>query len=290
MSAQDNIPVLSSIQRLAGGYDAMLCDIWGVIHNGERPFEDAVLACQSFRKQGGTVVLISNSPRPGNAVALQLSQIGVPEDIYDGIVTSGDTTRHVLVERRGLPVFHLGPERDKPLLDGLELELVGLEEAAYVLCSGLYDDLTESPEDYTDMFSRMRARNLAMVCANPDIQVERGDRLIYCAGALAEAFEKRGGEVVYTGKPHRPIYEMAIARIEEARGEGVPADRILCIGDSLKTDITGAVIAGLDVVFVASALHIDGSNEEEPLSERVVNEVFSGVEHKPIAAQKTLKW
>lgn len=290
MNAQNAIPVVESIAPVAGTYDAWLCDIWGVLHNGVEPFRNAEQACCTYRKGGGTVVLISNSPRPGVSVREQLAQIGVSEEAYDGIVTSGDTTRHVLLERRDEPVFHLGPERDRPLLDGLNLQLVELEKASLVLCSGLYDDLTETPEDYADILSTMRARDLEMVCANPDIQVERGNRLIYCAGALAEAYGELGGTVIYTGKPHAPIYEMAIARVAEAKGRSVAPDRILCIGDSLKTDVAGAAAAGMDIVFVASALHIDGNHDETPLSEEALRRVFADSAAIPIAAQKRLTW
>ncbi len=290
MNAHDPIPIVQSIESVANGYDAWLCDIWGVLHNGVRRFKDAEHACRSYRKDGGTVVLISNSPRPGGAVARQLEQIGVSEEAYDAIVTSGDTTRHVLVERRDEPVFHLGPVRDQPLLEGLDLQLADFEGASLVLCSGLYDDLTETPDDYADVLSRMRDRDLEMVCANPDVQVERGNRLIYCAGALAEAYEVLGGKVIYTGKPHAPIYDMAMARVAEAKGRKVPANRILCIGDSLRTDVAGASGAGMDIVFVASALHIDGTHNEQPLSADALQRVFEGSSTRPIAAQKRLSW
>ncbi len=288
-NAQNTIPILSSIAELDGRYDAWLCDIWGVLHNGESPFADAVEACCTFRDRGSTVVLISNSPRPYGAVARQLEGIGVPQSAYDAIVTSGDMTRQVLIERKGQPFFHLGPERDKAIFQGLDVLIVDLEQAQFVLCSGLYDDLTETPDDYHELHAQFRTRELPMVCANPDLQVERGDRLIYCAGALAAEYEKLGGDVLYTGKPHRPIYDMAVVRIEEAKGSEVPRARILCIGDSIKTDIAGASAAGMDAFFVASALHIEGANDEVPLSAAVLSELFSGSAVRPVAAQKSLK-
>ena len=289
-TAQPDIPVLSSIAGLAGRYDAWLCDIWGVLHNGESPFPGAVDACQRFREGGGIVVLISNSPRPRGSVACQLVQIGVPGDSYDAIVTSGDTTRDLVSERQGEPVFHLGPERDRPLFEGLNVELDDLERAEYVLCSGLYDDLTETPGDYAELLARIRSRDLLMLCANPDLQVERGNRLIYCAGALAVAYEKLGGEVIYTGKPYKPIYQLALARIAEVKGAEVGRAEILCIGDGAKTDMAGAAAAGMDALYVASALHIDGANGDAPLDPGTVSALFRESDIKPVAAQKSLIW
>ncbi|GBE42274.1 MAG TPA: TIGR01459 family HAD-type hydrolase [Rhizobiales bacterium] len=289
-TAQHDIPVLSSIADLAGGYAVWLCDIWGVMHNGVNLFPGAVNACRRFREERGLVVLLSNSPRPNEPVARQLAEVGVPETAYDVIVTSGDATRNLMSEKPGLPVFHLGPERDKPLFEGLDVELAGLDEAEYVLLSGLYDDLTETPDDYRDLLAQIKSRDLPVICANPDLQVERGNQLIYCAGALAAAYEKLGGEVVYTGKPHKPIYDLALARIAEVRGARVRRSEILCIGDGLRTDMAGAFAARMDALFVASALHIDGANSDAPLEGSTVRALFSETGIKPIAAQKGLNW
>lgn len=284
------VPVLASIASLAGQYDVWLCDIWGVMHNGESPFRDAADACVRFRGQGGTVVMISNSPRPGGPVARQMAEIGVPEGSYDAIVTSGDTTRQVIAERSETPVFHLGPERDKPLLKGLDVRLGGLENAGYVLCSGLFDDLTETPDDYADILKEMRSRALPMVCANPDIQVERGNRLIYCAGALAAAYAELGGEVIYTGKPHAPIYDRACELVGELRSGEPTRSRMLCIGDGLKTDMAGAAAAGMDAVFIASGLHIGDAGAREGLTSQQLERVFAGMSMRPVAAMNGLRW
>jgi HAD superfamily hydrolase (TIGR01459 family) len=283
------IPILSSITELAGDYDAWLCDIWGVVHNGEQPFTDAVEACSRFRASGGVVVLISNSPRPCWAVESQLEEIGVQDNVFDAIVTSGDMTRQILIARTGHPFFHLGPERDKPIFEGLDVQIVDQEQAQFVLCSGLYDDLSETPDDYRDLLEHFIKRNLPMVCANPDLQVERGDKLIYCAGSLAAEYEKLGGEVLYTGKPHGTIYDLAVEQVGEAKVSDVPRSRILCIGDSIRTDIVGADSAGMDALFVASALHIDGANDDSPLSKEVLAELFSKSPVRPVGAQKSLK-
>lgn len=289
-TAQRDIPILSSIADLAGRYSVWLCDIWGVMHNGESPFPRAVDACRRFREERGLVVLLSNSPRPCGRVALQLAEIGVPDAAYDAIVTSGDTTRQVLIERKGQPFFHLGPERDKTTFEGLDVLIVDLEQAHFVLCSGLYDDLTETPDSYKELLAQIRGRDLPMICANPDLQVERGNRLIYCAGALAAAYEKLGGEVVYTGKPHKPIYDLALARIAEVKGAKVRRSEILCIGDGLRTDMAGASAARMDALYVASALHFDGANSDAPLEGSAVSALFSESSAKPVAAQKNLIW
>lgn len=284
------IPVLQSVSTLAKAYDVWLCDIWGVMHNGEAPFAAAGDACFRFREQGGTVILVSNSPRPYGAVSRQMAEIGVPEASFDAVVTSGDTTRQVLLQRKDQSVFHLGPARDAPLLQGLDVKLEDMENADYVLCTGLYDDLTETPENYAAMLARMRERNLQMVCANPDIQVERGNRLLYCAGALAAAYAELGGEVIYTGKPHAPIYDRACELVNEARGQETARTRILCIGDGIKTDMAGASAAGMDALFISSGLHIDRLSADTPLTQKMLETAFSGTRMRPVAAQAGLKW
>lgn len=284
------IPILASVTELPKAYDAWLCDVWGVMHNGVTPFPEAAQACARFRAQGGTVVMISNSPRPGRAVTRQMAEIGLPDETHDAIVTSGDTTRQIISERSETPVFHLGPARDKPLLEGIDVHVVDLPDAGYVLCSGLYDDLTETPDDYADLLADMRARDLPMVCANPDIQVERGDRLIYCAGALAEAYRALGGEVIYTGKPHKPIYKRGLDLIRQARGTTVGNERILCIGDGVKTDMAGAAAAGMDALYVASALHMGHSGHEQPMDGHKLSQIFADAPVKPVAAMKALAW
>ncbi len=187
------IPVLDSIEELGSRYRAWLVDIWGVMHNGHRAFPGAVAATRTFRAQGGIVVLLSNSPRPSPSVQEQLRRLGVPDDAYDATVTSGDLTRHELAKHDGAMVFHLGPERDLPIFDGLDVKLGGQEDAELVVCSGLFDDETETPEDYAELLSALAARELPMICANPDHLVERGDRLVWCAGALAALYERQGG-------------------------------------------------------------------------------------------------
>jgi HAD-superfamily class IIA hydrolase, TIGR01459 len=244
---------LESLEELDPSHDVILCDVWGVVHNGVAPFPLAVDALRRARSRGKTVVLVTNSPRPADGVIRQFATIGVARDCWDDIVTSGDVTRSLVAEGpRNL--FFLGPERDRSLVKGLDVALVDIPEAEGVLCTGLFDDETETPDDYADMLARFHARDLPFICANPDQVVERGDRIIYCAGALASAYARLGGSTRIAGKPHAPIYAEALRRVETLRG---PFDRarVVAIGDGISTDIRGALDNGLDAVFVARGIH-----------------------------------
>ena len=200
------IPFVESFATLATGYDAVLSDVWGVIHNGVAATPEACDALMRFRAKGGTVALITNAPRPGAVVTRFLDKLNVPREAYDTIVSSGDVTRAVIAKRPGKNVFHIGPERDLGIFEGLDLRFVPLEQADYVVCTGLTDDETETPESYRALLTKVRERKLFMICGNPDLVVERGDRLVYCAGAIADLYGELGGEVLYAGKPHPPIY------------------------------------------------------------------------------------
>lgn len=283
------IPVLDSISPFARRYDAWLADIWGVMHNGVRPFPNAVEACRLFRQGGGTIILISNAPRPRETVVEQLLQVGVPGDCYDGIATSGDVTRSLISGYAGKAVYHLGPERDVPIFDGLGVRLTGLEEAAVVVCSGLWNDDKETPDDYAQLLAQMREHGLPMICANPDIVAERGDTLVYCAGALAEVYGKLGGEVIYAGKPYAPIYDLAFELVNEKRGIPLPRHRIVAIGDGIRTDIAGAAAQEIDSVFVASGVHLDGASRAQ-LSASTISRLFSAGDGRPVAALAELAW
>jgi HAD superfamily hydrolase (TIGR01459 family) len=246
---------LAGLSRLAGDYDVLFCDIWGVIHDGARAFPSACEALIRWRETVGPVILISNSPRPFEGVAAQLDELGAPRQSWTAIVTSGDASRALLAERSPGPVYRIGPQRDDPLFEGLGLVFSDLESAAFIACSGLNDDEEETPDDYRAVLTRAAARGLPTICANPDILVQRGPRLIYCAGALAQLYEALGGRVLTAGKPHAPIY--AMARDAADLGLGRPADprRVLVIGDGLVTDIVGANRQGLDALFIATGIH-----------------------------------
>src|SRR3954454_20022811 len=248
-------PLLTDhFSTLAPNYDAVLSDVWGVIHNGVESFTPACDALARFRANGGSVVLISNAPRPGAQVTRLLDHLHVSHSAYDAIVTSGDVTRDFVAKRAGEPVFHIGPERDLTIFTGLDAPFGPLEAARYVICSGLFDDEVETPDDYRELIAKIHARNLFMVCANPDVVVERGDRLVYCAGAIADLYAERGGEVFYAGKPYRPLYDLALAEVAKARGKRVPLDRVLAIGHSVRTDLKGAHDLGVAFLFVTAGI------------------------------------
>ena len=245
---------IASLDEISGRYAAILCDVWGVLHNGVRHFEPAAAALAAARERCLAVVLLTNAPRPHGGVEAQLASLAVPQAAWDRVVTSGDVTRE-LVGAGPRRVFHLGPDRDLSLYDGLDIDIVEEFEANSVVCTGLFDDETEAPEDYADMLQRMRARNLPMVCANPDIAVERGDRIIWCAGALARDYGQLGGRTLIAGKPHAPIYAAALKAAGDVLGRELRRDEVLAIGDGMLTDIKGASDNGIDVLYVSGGIH-----------------------------------
>lgn len=258
-----------TLGEITAGFDVILSDVWGVLHNGVSAFPDAAVALREARKAGKTVVLITNSPRPAPGVIAQLRVLGVPDEAYDRIITSGDVTRGLIAEGPK-KVFLLGPERDMPLLEGLDVDVVGEVEAQSVVCTGFFDDETETPEDYTEMLKGFIARNAPMICANPDLVVERGERIIPCAGAMAAYYEQLGGEVRIAGKPHAPIYEACLAAAKEVRG-AFAKDRVLAIGDGMPTDVKGAIASGLNLLYISGGIHaaeytLNGQTDEALLN------------------------
>ncbi|MCZ8335858.1 MAG: TIGR01459 family HAD-type hydrolase [Rhodobacteraceae bacterium] len=265
----DLIPSLASI---ADGYDAVFCDLWGCLHNGQTPFPAAVAALRAFRAQGKTVLLLTNSPRPKSSVIDQLARIGVPTDAWDEIVSSGDASQYAMLSGAvGTRIHHIGAIKDETFFTDLPADApalaitrVPLAEAEGVVCTGLKDDLTETPEDYSASLLMMKAKGLTLLCANPDLIVDLGERRLFCAGALAQAYEAMGGTALYYGKPHPPIYDLARRRLAALTGQDEA--RILAIGDGIATDIQGGIGEGIDTLFVTAgiAAHEFGPDPAQP--------------------------
>jgi HAD superfamily hydrolase (TIGR01450 family) len=263
------VEFVESLDELSGAYSAVLCDVWGVVHNGVSAYRQAGAALERARAKGLAVVLITNSPRPHEGVEKQLAAIGVPDSAWDRVVTSGDVTRD-LIRQGPRKIFHLGPERDEPIFDGIDVELVEEFEAAAIVCTGLFDDEVETPDDYTEQLRRLRSRDLPFICANPDIVVERGHKMIFCAGALARDYGLLGGRTLIAGKPHRLIYQAALAAAGEVLGREVAEAEALAIGDGMPTDIKGAADNGIDALYVSGGIHAqDYGDVDDPDRERL---------------------
>lgn len=285
--------MIPHFSTLAPDYDVLLCDVWGVVHNGVEAFAPACYALMRARAGGATVVFITNAPRPNEVVARQLETLRVPRATYDAIVSSGDVTRAVIAERAGQSLFHLGPARDRAIFSGLDVKFAPLESADYVVCSGLDDDERETPDDYRARFETMLARDLFMVCGNPDVVVERGDKLVYCAGSIADLYAAMGGKVLYAGKPYRPIYDLALAKAQASSGRKIALKRVLAIGDSLRTDLAGARDAGLDFLFVTSGIHageLGARDAPDSPGAAVLRAVLGAAGEMPKAVMQQLVW
>ncbi|WP_237154579.1 TIGR01459 family HAD-type hydrolase [Oryzibacter oryziterrae] len=250
-----NVNLIPGLSAIAANYDGIICDVWGVLHNGVIGYEAAAVALARFKAEGKAVVLLTNAPRPAADVATIIKRFGIEAESYDAIVTSGDVCRTLLSREPKKKAFHLGPSRDLGLFEGLDLTLVDEEEAEYVVVTGLFDDDTETAEDYRSMLTRFAFRGLTLYCANPDVVVERGHRLVYCAGALAQLYDELGGKVVTVGKPYKPVYDAALETLATVAGGAVPIRRVLAIGDALPTDVKGAWGQGIDVLMVTAGIH-----------------------------------
>lgn len=291
--------VLPGLAAVADGYDVVLCDVWGVIHNGFSAFQNAAEALGRFRAKGGKVVLMTNSPNPCRIVEAQLGRMRVSREAYDAIVSSGDITVSLLVARAGAGMFRIGPPEETALFEevlarkGAALRLVPLKQAQFVLCTGLVDPWRETPEDYDAILAAMHARRLELICANPDIVVEDGGRLFYCAGAIAERYAASGGKVIQAGKPFAPIYERAL---ELAGGPGkkpIDRSRVLVIGDAMHTDIKGAHNQGFDSLFVTSGIHraeLHGGAKDAALDAAAFRQFLEASDFAPTAAVPQLIW
>ena len=276
----------SNMSAHAARYDAWLCDIWGVLHNGATAYHQAADACAAFRHQGGRVVLLSNAPRPSHAVAEQLAAMGISDASYDAILTSGDLTRTLLSRTQPIPLYQIGPVRHRALIEGLANPFVSEADAAMILCSGLYERGDgDVPEAYRAELSRLAARGLRMICANPDLAAQSGDKLVYAAGSIAAIYEALGGDVLYAGKPHTAVYGEARALLARLADREVPLDRVIAIGDGVNTDIRGAASAGIDSLYIASPIHLEAA-----FSRDSVAALFEPYDFAPVAAMPALRW
>jgi HAD superfamily hydrolase (TIGR01459 family) len=275
--------ILSGLREVAPDYDALVCDVWGVLHDGHTGNQDAVAALREFRNSRGRVILLSNAPRPKRDVEAMFKRFDIPQDCYDEIVTSGIAARIDLENRsksKRLRMFHLGPERDRGIFEGLNLEEADVAHADIILNSGLFHDDVETPDDYAGCLAQMKQRELLMLCANPDWVVQRGGKLIWCAGALADAYEKIGGPVIYYGKPKPEIYDLV-------RTSSPDAKRLLAIGDGMNTDIKGANAAGIDALFIADGIH---GEEIGAVTSDHIAELFAKAGVHARAAMRALVW
>jgi len=297
LSGWNETPMIERLAGLAQKYDAILCDVWGVLIDGLRHFPDAAEALREFRSLGGSVALITNASRPSAEVQRQLQGLGAPDDCYDAIVSAGELTLQEIVARKGQACFHLGPPRDVGLflaaqaILGAPVQIVAPEAADFVVCTGLVDDRRETPEDYDARLKALLARDLPMLCANPDVVVGVGDRLCYCAGALARRYAAMGGTVKIFGKPEAPIYDAAIAALDQLSVAALGRDKVLAIGDGAETDLLGAARAGIDCLFVTDGVHRDEIYApDHRLDRRALAALFSRVGAKPAALAPRIVW
>lgn len=246
---------IESVDEIAERYDAVLCDVWGVVHNGRLAYPAACAALQRLKRAGKHAILITNVPKPRGPIPGQLDRAGVPRDAWDAIVTSGDAIRAELAQRAPGPMFKIGPDDyDRTLWEGLGLAQAPLSEAAFFAISGLNRD-DETPDAYAGLLREAKARDLDLICANPDIVVQHGNRMIWCAGAIARDYQAIGGKVIMAGKPFPPIYDLARKELAAIARREIEPSRILCIGDGVVTDIAGANAQGLDSLFIAAGIH-----------------------------------
>jgi HAD superfamily hydrolase (TIGR01459 family) len=252
--------IITALSEISDAYDALFVDLWGCVHNGVAAMPEAVKALQDYRNTGGKVVLVTNSPRPRKGVEKQLKHFGVPQDAYDAIATSGDSARAAMYTGVvGTAVWHYGPVTDSRFFDPMdilenpvEITRVPLEEATGIVCTGPFDALAE-PETWRPDLEKALARGLKLLCANPDLIVDRGDEREWCAGAVAKMYTEMGGESLYFGKPHAPIYDLARRRLHKL-GNDIMDKQILAIGDGVATDVKGAIDEGIDSLFISGGL------------------------------------
>ncbi|MGE0765868.1 MAG: TIGR01459 family HAD-type hydrolase [Hyphomicrobiaceae bacterium] len=250
--------IVDGCAALLAGYDVLLCDVWGVIHDGHRAFAEANVALSTFRARGGTVILVSNAPTPARNVARVLDAKGVDREAWDVIVSSGDIALDHIRAQGWQRLHHIGPvQRDRAFFEALPSASVAIEEAQALACTGLVDDRRETADDYKERLASALTRDLPLICANPDLVVHVGPDLLPCAGAIGALYETMGGRVFWAGKPYPVSYDRALAEAARLRDGPVDRRRVLAIGDSIRTDLAAADGAGIDALFIVTGIHRD---------------------------------
>lgn len=283
-------PPLVTLSEIAERYDAIFSDVWGVVHNGLHATPSACDALAGFRATGKPVIMVSNAPRPASAVAAMLDRLGVRRDAYDEILTSGDLTRAHVAADPWSWVHFVGPERDRSIFEGLDTTFCEPDEADFAVFTGLIDDDVETPEAYRALLDTYLEHEVPFVCANPDIVVERGERLVFCAGAVAELYAAMGGKVIYFGKPHAQVYAEAQSRLAARAGRDLEPRRVLAIGDSIRTDLIGARGAGFDALFLAGGIHAKESGSRDALAVDHLAHLFAAARVEPVGLAWHLNW
>lgn len=283
-----SVPILTDAGDLLARYDVLISDVWGVVHDGLWALEPASAALTRFREDGGAVVLLSNAPGPSEQIAEVIDAKRVPRDCWDALVTSGDVTRALIAESRHRKVFHIGWQDDRAVFEGLDVSLVGEDEADLVVATELNDYRRETPEQYRPLLERFAARRLPFICGNPDLVVHVGEHLLPCAGALAAIYEELGGAVSWAGKPYRPAYDLALEAARTARGRPVDPTKVLVIGDAVRTDLAGARLMGFDSLFIAGGIHRDETMRDGAVDPAGLARVLAGLPVQPVAAMGAL--
>ncbi len=289
-SSTDIVPIIDGAAELLAAYEVVFCDVWGVLHNGIEPYAEAGEALARFRAQGGTVILVSNSPASSSSLAKLLDRVGVCRDAWDAAITSGDLTRTHITTRGYRLIHHIGPEHDRRVFRGLDISPVALDRATAIVCTGIVDDQCETGESYRPLLSRALARQMPFVCGNPDLVVDVGGELLPCAGSVATIYESMGGDVYWAGKPHEPAYEAARGLAHEIRSRSVDKGQILAIGDAVRTDLAGAAGYGIDCLLVAHGIHRDELMPTGRLDPARLEALLRTSPHRPVASVPALAW
>ncbi|MDA1099170.1 MAG: TIGR01459 family HAD-type hydrolase [Proteobacteria bacterium] len=289
-----SIPIIDGLAEMADDYDLFIFDLWGVVHDGVSAYPSALDCLRRLRQRRARVVLLSNVPRPSASVTQHLTELGVAEPLYDWLLTSGEAAATAVAATAvgsgadARPAyFHLGPERNRPTLDACRGREVAIEAAEMIICTGLFDDDADKAEDYRGFLTAAVARDLPMICANPDIVVMRGDQMVQCAGAVAALYEDLGGTVQRFGKPFPAIFDRLFVEAPD-----IPRARAVMIGDALATDIRGARQAGIAAIWIAGGIHADALSlaPDGGLDQDKVNSVAEQACEQPAAIMPWLQW